>query len=146
MSNVRYINVLFRLIINNECTVTFLSNVRILMYTNTYCTMTQLSFDFDNPKQFVLFGVNDFKEHGGGEVHYVFSQYPFMFWVMTVDEKVIGVTGVDRSELNTFELDAPVTDKQYDTHMVDVVLMNSPKYMSRLQYLVDIKPVKFGFK
>ena len=103
---------------------------------------TQLSFDCEVLR---LFGINDFTEFAGGEIHYLFSQDIFLYWVIVVDGKVMGVTPTDRSELDGFEGGEEVTDKEYATHLIDARVLDTPEYKSKLQEIIYYKQKKFGF-
>lgn len=108
--------------------------------------MNDLSFDFNDVKQFNLFGINDFTEQGKGEVHYLFSNDPFIFWVNTINDTIIGVSEIHREELDCFELNKEITNAKYEAHVRDAKLLNTPEYIQKLQEIINIKPRRLGFK
>ena len=99
--------------------------------------MENLSFDLNDKKDFSFFGKNDFSDPPIGEVHYLFSNYDFLFWVITTDGKVTSVMEIDRNEVETFELDEPMTDERYAVHVKDAEILNQPEYIEKLQVMVD---------
>jgi hypothetical protein len=98
---------------------------------------TKLSFDINDPKQFSLMDIHDFHEDGYG-VYFLFSQGDFIFWVITENEIVISVMEIDRTDLDNFELDKPVTDEEYAVHVNDGAILNTPKYIGELQDKINL--------
>ncbi len=98
----------------------------------------KLSFDIDNKKQFRFFKKNDFED---GEVHYLFENGKFLFWVVSKNEVLQGVSGTDRSELESWNDEDPdgkygVTDKAYAIHLRDAQILSLPENLKKIEEMI----------
>lgn len=101
----------------------------------------KLSFNIDDDKKFSFFNKNDFENRN---IHYLFQSFPFIFWVDTIDKVITQVAPTDREEIGMWE-DAyeeeenpyVITDEQYQTHLNDCRILNTSKYIKKLQKLIE---------
>jgi hypothetical protein len=105
--------------------------------------MEALSFNIDNKKEFQFFKKNVFDFDNC--IHYLFQKGKFLFWVSAHNGIVDEVAPSLREQLeewndNSIEDgedpesgDYFVTDEEYEVHIADVKILNTPEYLKILQ-------------
>jgi hypothetical protein len=73
----------------------------------------------------------------GGEIHYLFSDGMFLYWVNVLNDVVIGICGTLKEEADSWEWwDEPFTDKQFQEHEKFADFLDHPEHYEKFQNIL----------
>jgi hypothetical protein len=99
--------------------------------------MKELSFEF--PKDFIYSHKNDFDN---GNIHYLFSVGPYLFWCDTTDGVLTHITPTLKQEIDTWYINSEdeiynVSVDEHSIHLLDAMILNAD-YLAKIQNIIDM--------
>ena len=99
--------------------------------------MKALSFEF--PKYFIYSHKNDFDN---GNIHYLFSVGPYLFWCDTTDGILTHITPTLKQEIDTWYINSDdeiynVSVDEHSIHLLDAMILNAD-YLAKIQNIIDM--------